>query len=267
MPKKFERCVKEVKKKQPNVNPYAICKFSMKKKGGHKKVEIAKQPIRVKVEPEPLPPPPTKAEIKAQEKAEKEAKLQADREERYQRNLKYNDKVTQQGIIAGKGVKEDGSWDYEIEDIMNKYPEFKGVIAADEIHTLPADKKVAFIMNTAKRSEPGEHWVSCLIDTRPHVRSVEYFDSFGHDGSSRFKRDIKMLVDKINPETYLLYKHNKVKQQDASTNTCGLHAMNFLMKRLRGRSFIEATGYKPGQKKDQSKKYEREVNSKFSEMM
>jgi hypothetical protein len=39
------------------------------------------------------------------------------------------------------------------------------------------------------------------------------------------------------------------------------------MKRFNGKSFIEATGYKKGRKKDQSKKYEKEVNSKFSEMM
>lgn len=30
MPKKFDRCVKKVKKKNKNVNPYAICMKSLK---------------------------------------------------------------------------------------------------------------------------------------------------------------------------------------------------------------------------------------------
>jgi len=171
-----------------------------------------------------------------------------------------------QKIQSGKGVKEDGTWDHQIEDIMKKYPAFKGVIAADEIKTLPADKKIAFVMNTAKRSEPGEHWVSCLIDTSPNVRSIEYFDPFGKSASKKFIRDIRMLADKINSETYLLYKWNKIQQQDADTNTCGLHAMNFLMKRLKGKSFIDATGYN-GRKRDQTDKYEKEVTKKFRLLM
>lgn len=31
MPKKFDRCVKKVRKQSPKVNPYAVCKSSMKK--------------------------------------------------------------------------------------------------------------------------------------------------------------------------------------------------------------------------------------------
>jgi hypothetical protein len=39
MPKKFESCVKKVKKKSPNVNPYAVCRVSTKFFGStrHKK--------------------------------------------------------------------------------------------------------------------------------------------------------------------------------------------------------------------------------------
>ena len=158
-------------------------------------------------------------------------------------------------------------YDYQIEDIMKKYPAFKVVIAADEIKTLPSDDKVAFIMNTSNRDEPGEHWVSAIVDTSPHVRSVEYFNSFGKDASAKTKTSLKRLVERIEPETMLLYKWNKVKQQDTTTNTCGLHAMNFLMKRLKGKSFIEATGYSPKKPKDQTKKFEGEVERKFKELM
>ena len=37
MPKKFDRCVKKVRKKSPNVNPYAVCRAAMKKKRKNKK--------------------------------------------------------------------------------------------------------------------------------------------------------------------------------------------------------------------------------------
>jgi len=40
MPKKFDRCVKKVKKKSPKVNPYAVCNASMYSKG--KKVKKKK---------------------------------------------------------------------------------------------------------------------------------------------------------------------------------------------------------------------------------
>ena len=58
-----------------------------------------------------------------------------------------------------------------------------------------------------------------------------------------------------------------VKQQNINSKLCGLHSINFLTKRLKGKSFIEATGYKPGNPKDQSKKFENEVESKFSEYL
>lgn len=32
MPKKLDRCVKQVKKKSKKYNPYAVCKASLKKK-------------------------------------------------------------------------------------------------------------------------------------------------------------------------------------------------------------------------------------------
>lgn len=43
MPKKFDRCVKKVKKQSPNVNPYAVCKASMKKKKAKTKNQTKKK--------------------------------------------------------------------------------------------------------------------------------------------------------------------------------------------------------------------------------
>lgn len=238
-----------------------------------KKVIIQNLPLKVKVIPE-IKPEPTEEE-------ELIVKLKDDKEQRYNRNVALNPKISQQGLVLGElgmlsgktnsikgdGVKEDGMYDNEIEDIMKKYPSFKGVIAADEISSLKVADKIGFIMNTADRNEVGEHWVACLIDTHPNVRSVEFFDPFGKRPTKKFLRDIKMLIDRINPPTMLLHKINRVQQQNITTNTCGLHSINFLIKRLNGKSFLEATGYKPGKKLDQSVKYEKEIDRKFSEYL
>lgn len=364
-----------------------------RRKKGKPKPKKQKEPLPVRIVPDPPPPPPTKAEIRAQEKAAKEAQLAADREARYNRNVALNAKESQQGLVlgekgllnpsfrkniiqgapkaapeikveekednsqdlvdnynqlldilqnaeqtpkikqlrqrlrevrrkittegqeeegvneliqiiretikeldperakrlrvilsileeqkplqevqivqTGKGVKDEGMWDYEIENFMKKYPHFKGVISADEIKTIEPDKKVAFVMNTANRDEPGEHWVSVFINTDKNSRSVEYFDPFGQFGkrpSKKTLRDLQYLIDKINPPTKLLLKVNQVKQQNLRSNTCGLHAINFLIKRINGKSFIEATGYEPG-KLHKSAKYEREVARKFDQFM
>ena len=232
-----------------------------------------KKPLPVRIVPDPVPPL-TEFQMLRNQKLARKQKLEKDKKERYDRNVALNSKDSQQGLVlgekgmlSGKGVEEDGTYDYQIEKIMKKFPAFKGVIAADEIDSLPTDNKVAFVMNTAERNEEGEHWVSGIIDASHKVRSVMYFDPFGKQASRQTRASLKKLVGKMNPETMLLYKWNKVKQQDVSTNTCGLHAMNFLMKMLNGKSFIEATGYSPKKPKDQSKKFEAEVGRKFSELM
>lgn len=273
-PKKTER-IRFTKQLRVEDFPEAT-RAAGKKRGG-------KKPIPVRIVPDSPPPPPTEIETLMNRKAALNQKLEEDKKAKYDRNVALNAKESQQGLVLGergllskstkiidepingKGVEEDGMYDYEIEDVMKKYPEFKGVIAADEIRSLPGKDKIAFIMNTADRDEPGEHWQSVLIDASPNVRAVEFFDSFGKPPPTKVKKDIKGLVNKMKPETMLLYKWNKVIQQNNNSNTCGLHAMNFLMKRLNGQSFIEATGYNKSKPKNQSRKYENEVSKKFTE--
>jgi len=47
MPKKFISCVGKVKKKSPNVNPYAVCRVSIKYYGPTKDIGLLK-PIKLK---------------------------------------------------------------------------------------------------------------------------------------------------------------------------------------------------------------------------
>ena len=56
-------------------------------------------------------------------------------------------------------------------------------------------------------------------------------------------KDLKTLIDKINPDTYLKFKVNKIKQQSPSSNNCGFHAMGFLLDRFAGKEFKDCSGY------------------------
>lgn len=255
----------------------------------------------------PPPPPPTKKEQREAAVVAQLAKEEADREARYLKNvnqvktattiiegkksklqeahLKADKKPipqnetpeekTERERLAeldqvnqlGNGVADDGMMENEIEDVMKKHPAFKGVIASDEISSIKPAKEIGVVQNLDDSSQGGSHWISWYISTDPKDRSVEYYDPFGTPPTAKWRKDIKMLVNKIKPDTMLKVKVNQVQHQDYSTSTCGLHALNFLKKRFAGQSFKMATGYSEGGKKDQSKRYENEIADKFSSLM
>jgi len=163
-------------------------------------------------------------------------------------------------LKLGFGRDQKGLYSNEIEDMMSKDPNFKGVIALDEIKNLPISDKMSFIMNLDKSNQPGSHWVACHIDTI-NDKEVNYMDPFGEDPPKQFVKDIKHVIDKLKPDSLLKFKINNVKNQSVSSPNCGYHCMNFLNKR-NSMSFKDATGYKEP-KIDNSKQQEKEVKRKF----
>lgn len=147
------------------------------------------------------------------------------------------------GKYLGRGLYSD-----EIDEIMKPLESkgYMGTIASDEIPTLVPNAKprMSFIMNLDPSTKKGSHWVAVYIDARNHGdQSIEYYDSFADDPPKRFMEDIKLLIDKIEPETYLKFKVNKIVQQRADSDSCGWFAMRFLMDRYNGVPFKEATPY------------------------
>lgn len=146
----------------------------------------------------------------------------------------------------------DTLYDDQIDNIMRNLtkPEdgFKGVFAADEITTdllktiSPTDKKVSWIQNLSPRKDSGSHWVAIFIDPL-NDRSLEYYDSYGDEPSRKFMRDIKYVINKIDPNTYLKYKINRIKEQRENSSDCGYHSMQFLLQRIAGKKFKECTPY------------------------
>ena len=55
---------------------------------------------------------------------------------------------------------------------------------------------------------------------------------------------MKKLVDEKKPDTLLKMKISSVRNQRDDTDTCGYQAMNFVMKRVDGQTFREASGFK-----------------------
>jgi hypothetical protein len=145
----------------------------------------------------------------------------------------------------GKG-EEEGLYDYQIEQIMSPYKKkgFKGVYASDEINNIPLkkDEKFSFVMNLDKHNQAGSHWIAVFCDPNPKTGSLDYYDPLADEPSEDFMKRIKKLIEKINPETYLKFKVNRVKEQNASSN-CGWHSMRFLMDRYKGKPFIDASGF------------------------
>src|SRR5690606_38174267 len=86
------------------------------------------------------------------------------------------------------------------------------------------------------------NWTGLYVDADKD-KSVEYYDSFADDPPESLMKDLKQLVDKINPSVYLKFKINKIKQQAEDSNNCGIHAMNFLIDRFNGKSFKDCSGW------------------------
>ena len=126
------------------------------------------------------------------------------------------------------------------------------------------DDRFSFIMNLDKSNQPGSHWVAVYIDPS-FDRSLEYFDSFGDQPTEEFMKDIKKVINVLDPETYLKFKVNKIKQQRVNSDNCGYFAMFFLIKRYEGEPFSKITKYDEMEKRVTNKS-EKEIKA-FKKML
>jgi hypothetical protein len=191
--------------------------------------------------------------IKEPEKMLKVAKNQQEIFRNYIRSEITNDERIIDNLITGplffegrgEGKNQDNAlYNHEIEKIMKPYKKygFQGAITVDKLSDLTPKKRMSFIMNLDKSTQPGSHWVAVNIDAL-NDKSVEYYDSFAEEPPESFMRDLKDLIRKIKPDTYLKMKINRIKEQDNDLSICGWHFMKFFLNRYRGIDFKEATPY------------------------
>ena len=139
-----------------------------------------------------------------------------------------------------KGVPERwklGLSDEEMSDIAQHHlrlPNFKGVIAKDQIHLLtqyvieaaPCEQSTVLI-NTARASEPGKHWVALHYQPPTDYQAcedgslIEYFDSYG---VANLLPEINKFIEEVSPFNPVGY--NFVNLQDLWI-ACGYHCLYF----------------------------------------
>lgn len=159
------------------------------------------------------------------------------------------DETYPQATGRGKVEDEKGMSDLDIDRIMNKYPEYLGTISHDEIKSriLPEIRpksRFCFIINTDPRSKPGQHWQCFYVDGRPEgEHEIDFFDSYADPIDEKLLRDVKLMADKVNSGSYLKLKENMIKLQNAKSSNCGWFCCQFLIDRLRGKRFPEASKF------------------------
>lgn len=179
----------------------------------------------------------------------------------------------QRGRGSADGIDlDEGLTTTEINAYMDKYSPYgwKGTYPIDHISEIPVngnEKQIAFIFNTDDSTSSGQHWVAVYIDL---VRgTIEYYDSYADEPEPEFLKEIKELVDKIDPDRYLLFKVNKVREQNSNSSNCGYFCIKFLIDRFAGKTFKECTGWNNVEKSEKEiEKFKRKFGSikKFSEL-
>ncbi len=165
------------------------------------------------------------------------------------------------GKGRGKTVQEmaetGGLWDNEIETILKQKigEKYIPVLPRDKVSDLPDmvrdnDTMFAAVINTVSSKYdgtgtdggPSGHWFVLLVDAGCDF-SIEYFDPLV-SGIPDDIREVGMEIAKrMNPEVMFKLKVNRLTRQAEESDTCALHAIQFIQDRFDGDSFAEASGY------------------------
>lgn len=156
-------------------------------------------------------------------------------------------KIIAKRVGSGKYSKfRSGLYDDQIQTILRKKTKrIVPVIMNDELPLLlpyitKHTKVFPFVVNNKNHNQQGEHWVGAIIDKSRG--QICYYDSYGNNPSPTFMRDVKLLVDRMDPEIYLKFKINRIKQQ-GNTNNCGYFVSKFIIDYLKGKKFRECSGF------------------------
>ena len=181
---------------------------------------------------------------------------------------------------SGKVMNIDGLYTGELQMLNKKlFDDYIPVIPKDKTQDLMryvnSDKdKFGFIINTNPSTSTGKgddgyrpgHWTSVFIDAENP--SIEFFDPLVENTNipKHILEISKRIGKRLNKEDYFKVKINRLKRQNDMTNTCGLHAVQFLKDRFSDIPFSEATGYDnffKENKIDDSKDGEDDIYRKF----
>lgn len=83
----------------------------------------------------------------------------------------------------------------------------------------------------------------CMIVIDKDRKTLEYYDPLGSDPSKRFLQQIKELLAEMHIKSPVQLKINRVRFQSFKSSNCGYFSMMFLIRRFKGKTFKEASGY------------------------
>ena len=155
----------------------------------------------------------------------------------------------------------------QLDYLGSEIPGYQGAWPRDS--KLPINEKkelksnypmISWIVNLDKHNEPGSHWVSVLITPK----SAEYYDSLAEPCPNDILEQILDRYKKTFNYDNIPFKNNLVKQQKDTTNTCGVFALMFIVKRVvEGLTFEDATGFKQQREAVKGEKEVKDFESKF----
>jgi hypothetical protein len=212
----------------------------------------------VVVEPDQLLKDITENKIKLDAREAKRLKKSMAKQAKEQEKINQTEEVTDAGTedlinlglidpITGEGKHTlfKGLSNIEISEMMKKYIKkgFKGILPYDLLSRIKIDSShdSSYILNLDKSNLPGSHWVALFIE--PSRKTIEYFDPFGADPPTDVMKEIEKLVKRSFPKGLYQFKINRVKKQNAKTANCGFFSMQFIVDRINGKSFKNATGF------------------------
>jgi len=145
--------------------------------------------------------------------------------------------------------REDALSNTEIDAIMEKYKNYLGTYPKDWLYkAVPMIKEksnCSMIVNLDNHNQGGSHWVAIYVEARPNKKkSIEYYDSFARPPPKIILDEMKRMIKQADAGEYMKLKYNGKKQQDVNSVSCGFMCINFILDRMRGKSFKQATNYK-----------------------
>lgn len=110
--------------------------------------------------------------------------------------------------------------------MLSDMPGFRGVHASDEVPIIqPRRKPQCFVMNIDPSDMAGSHWVALCVAKLSNKAVIELFDSYGSS------------LTGLNLPPRWMFRQNKHRLQDYSSDVCGHYSIFFTRKRLSGVPF------------------------------
>lgn len=148
--------------------------------------------------------------------------------------------------IEGSGSDKEGLSDEQIDSIMSQFPNYYGCLSNDNImETLEKikieDPHQFYLLYLKKNKGKVGHWIAIFCDF--DEMEINYYDSFGETADTYLKNKFKILFTGMKIENLMKWKDNHIVQQGDS-DLCGIYCMWFIIQRIFGFSFKQATDWK-----------------------